>query len=69
MPAKPKVEIPTGDHVDEVSMVEYESTRGSSNKSRSKAGPTSFQDMMMGDDEDDEDDEGGAGQRVECNTH
>lgn len=68
LPAKPKVEIPTGEHVDEVSMVEFESTRGSS-KSRSKAGPTGFQDMMTGDDEDDEDEEGGAGQRVECNTH
>lgn len=68
MPAKPKVDIPTGDDVDEVSMVEYESTRGSS-KSRSKAGPTNFSEMMMGDDDEDEDDEGGAGQRVECNTH
>lgn len=67
LPPKPKVTIPTGENVDEVSMVEYESTRGSS-KSRSKAGPTSFGDMMM-DEDDDEDDEGGAGQRVECNTH
>lgn len=69
LPAKPRVEIPTGDNVEEVSMVEFESTRGSS-KAKSKGGshPHPFS-AMMGEDEDDDDDEGGAGQRVECNTH
>ncbi len=52
-------------------MVDFENTRGSSKSShKARAGPTSFGDMMMGDDDEDEDgDEGGAGQRVECNTH
>jgi len=71
LPAKPKTTIPTGDNVEEVSMVDFENTRGSSKSShKARAGPTSFGDMMMGDDDEDEDgDEGGAGQRVECNTH
>jgi len=71
LPAKPKTTIPTGDNVEEVSMVDFENTRGSSKSShKTRAGPTSFSDMMMGDDDDDEDgEEAGAGQRVECNTH
>lgn len=69
LPAKPKVEIPTGDHVDEVSMMEYTATKGSSSggfRGESSAGAGFFR----GGDDDDEDDEGGAGgQKVECNTH
>lgn len=67
LPPKPKVDIPTGDNVDEVSMVEFESTRGSS-KSKSRAEHASAFHEMMDDDEDDEDGAAG-GQRVECNTH
>jgi len=71
LPPKPKVDIPTGENVDEVSMVEYESTRGShGSKSKTRAGPSSFSEMMMGDDDDEDDEEGGpGGQKVECNTH
>lgn len=67
LPAKPKVDIPTGENVDEVSMVEYESTRGSS-KSKTRAGPSAFHGMMGDDDDDDEGEGGPGGQRVECNT-
>ena len=69
LPPKPKVDIPTGENVDEVSMMDFENTKGSS-KSKSKGGAggmPNFSSMMEEDDEDDE--EGGAGQRVQCNTH
>ena len=62
MPQKPKLDIPTGEHVDEVSMVEYESTRGSSSKGAGGAS-NSFQY------EEDDVEEPSGGQRVECNTH
>jgi hypothetical protein len=65
LPPKPKVEIPTGDHVDEVSMVDYESTKGSS-KSTGGGGARGFREAYSGDDDDDDEP---AGQRVECNTH
>ena len=74
LPTKPIIEIPKGDHVDEVSMVDYESTKGSS-KSRSGAhaaghgGPGGFFGGAEGD--DDEDDEmggAGGGQQFACNT-
>ena len=67
MPPKPKVEIPSGDHVDEVSMVDYDSTKGSS-KSGGASGARGFREAMYAN-EDDDDDDGPAGQRVECNTH
>ena len=73
MPPRAKVEIPQGDHVDEVSMVEYESTRGSS-KTAAQAGGMGagfFRDAFGGGGADDDDDDDGVpgGQRVECNTH
>ena len=71
LPPRPKVEIPQGDHVDEVSMVEYESTKGGS-KAQASGGPGGFfrEAFGAGADDDDEDDEGvPGGQRVECNTH
>jgi DnaJ homolog subfamily A member 2 len=64
LPPKPKVEIPSGDHVDEVSMVDYESTKGSSKSSG--GGARGFREAYSGDDDDDDEP---AGQRVECNTH
>ncbi len=64
MPPKPKVEIPSGEHVDEVSMVDYESTKGSSKSSA--GGARGFREAYSGDDDDDDEP---AGQRVECNTH
>ena len=76
LPPKPKVEIPQGEHVDEVSMMEYESTKGSSGSRNpyggARAGPAGFFSAFggAGADEDDDDEEGAAGgQRVECNTH
>ena len=73
LPPRAKVEIPQGDHVDEVSMVEYESTKGSS-KSAAHAGGAGgasfFRDAFGGGADDDDDDDGvPGGQRVECNTH
>lgn len=67
LPTRTKVEIPTGDHVDEVSMVDFDSTKGSS-KSSSHAGASRGHPFAMNDDDDDDED-GPAGQRVECNTH
>jgi DnaJ homolog subfamily A member 2 len=66
LPAKPKVEIPNGEHVDEVSMVEYESTKGSSSN---HTGRSSREPHFRGGDDEDDDDEPSGGQRVECNTH
>lgn len=70
LPPKPKVDIPTGEHVEEVSMVEYSQTRGANNArhgagAHSHGGASSF---FRADASDDEDGEGGA-QRVQCNTH
>lgn len=67
LPAKPKFILPTGDNVDEVSMVDYENTRGSS-KSKSKPGMSNFHEMME-EDGDDDDEDGAGGQGVECKTH
>lgn len=67
LPAKPKFILPTGDNVDEVSMVDYENTRGSS-KSKSKPGMSNFHEMME-EDGDDDDEDGAGGQRVDCKTH
>jgi DnaJ family protein A protein 2 len=78
LPPKSKVEIPTGEHVDEVSMVEYESTRGSksSHQGHSHGGSMAGAEGLFreafgggGHGDDDEDEGGAAGQRVECNTH
>ncbi len=56
LPPRPKVEIPTGDNVEEVSLMEFEQTRsGGSNRGRGE---------IYDDDDDDED--GGAGPRVQC---
>ena len=70
------MDIPTGEHVDEVSMVEYESTRGSSKSGHSHGGAGAgygaesiFREAFGGGAGDDDDDETPHGQRVECNTH
>lgn len=63
LPPRPKVEIPSGDHVEEVSMIEYEHTKGSSN---AHGGARGSGEAYASD--DDEDGPHG-GQRVECNTH
>lgn len=68
LPPRPKVEIPTGEHVDEVSMIEYENTKGSS-KSAEHSGPGGFFKDAYASGSEDEDGPGGPGQRVECNTH
>lgn len=74
LPPRPKIEIPQGDHVDEVSMVDFEGTRGSSSShgahghGHGHGGPGAF--FRGGDDDDDDEEGAGAGgQRVECNTH
>lgn len=69
LPPKPKVNIPTGDNVEEVSMMAIENTRGSSNKSRTRQAGAGFSEMMADEDEDDDEEGGPGGQRVECNTH
>jgi hypothetical protein len=61
LPTRPKIDIPVGDHVDEVSMIDYEQTKGN-NKSK---GDSYYRETMEG--SEDEDEHGG--QRVECNTH
>ena len=73
LPPRPKTEIPSGEHVDEVSMVEYESTRGSrgaAHGGHSHGGAASMfgHGGPGGGDEDDDDDEAGPGgaQRVQC---
>jgi len=67
LPPKPDVVIPNGEHVDEVSMVEYETTKGSSNHSGNPRGHSRFEQFATQDDDDEEEPSGG--QRVECNTH
>ena len=62
LPAKPKVDIPSGEHVEEVSMMEYENTKGSTSKGYGAG--SSAEAYMEG-----SDDEEGGQQRVECNTH
>lgn len=69
MPPKPKVTIPTGENVEEVSMMALENTRGSSNKSRTRQAGAGFSEMMADDDDDDGEEGGPGGQRVDCNTH
>lgn len=71
LPPKAKVEIPQGENVDEVSMMEYESTRGSkSGHSHGGAGGAeSLFREAFGAGGDDDDDDTPQGQRVECNTH
>jgi hypothetical protein len=71
---KSKVDIPQGEHVDEVSMVDFNQTRGSNAQSGShghshgaEGGPGSFFREAYSNGSDDED--GAGGQRVECNTH
>ena len=70
LPAKPKVDIPQGEHVEEVSMVEYSQTRGANNSRQGShqhahagAGPSFFGRS------DDSDGEEGGPQHVQCNTH
>jgi len=78
LPPKAKFNKPTGDHVEEVSMIEYANTKGSSSGARGGRGgdprrqmPAGFAEAFGGggDDEDEEEQGGGAGQRVECNSH
>ena len=74
LPAKPTVEIPKGETVEEVSMMDFENTKGSSSKARSSGGMGAAQGFFGGGadgDEDDEDEMGGAagGQQFACNTH
>ncbi len=68
LPPKPKVDIPQGEHVEEVSMVEYSQTRGANNNARGSGaggGPGGAGFFRS----DASDDEEGGPQRVECNTH
>ena len=65
LPPKPKVDIPQGDHVEEVSMVEYSQTRGANN-ARASAGGGGGSSFFKSDASDEE--EGGP-QSVQCNTH
>jgi hypothetical protein len=75
LPPKPKVDIPTGENVEEVSMVEYSQTRGGNNARSSSHGHGHghaahsgfFGGSGVGG--DDSDGEEGGPQRVECNTH
>nr|KAG5712990.1 hypothetical protein BaRGS_021784 [Batillaria attramentaria] len=55
LPKRPHVDIPEGEHVEEVNLVDYEDTRDSSRGARSEAYH-----------EDDDDDMGGHGPRVQC---
>jgi hypothetical protein len=65
LPPKPKIEIPAGEHVDEVSMIEYENTKGSSSSHGAAGGGYGREAYANGSDDED----GPGGQRVECNTH
>jgi hypothetical protein len=72
LPKKLKVDIPQGEHVDEVSMVDFDQTRGSNARSGghshgAEGGAGSFFREAYSNGSDDE--EGPGGQRVECNTH
>ena len=75
LPAKPKVDIPQGENVEEVSMVEYSQTRGGANSNNARssshahAGHAGFFGGGGGGGGDDSDGEEGGPQRVECNTH
>lgn len=77
LPPKPKFNKPTGDHVEEVSMIEYANTKGSSSGARGGRGgnhrrqmPAGFAEAFGGGgDEEYEEQGGGAGQRVECQSH
>lgn len=55
LPARPKVDIPVGEDVEEVNLVEFDDTRGSRNRNRREA---------YNDDDDDDDHHGGP--RVQC---
>ena len=55
LPPREKVEIPTGEHVEEVSLSDYD-PRGANSGRRGEAY----------NDDDDDDDENGAGPRVQC---
>jgi hypothetical protein len=70
LPPKPTIEIPKGESVEEVSMVDFESTKGGSSKARSSGGGAQGFFGAEGE-EDDEDEMGGAagGQQFACNTH
>ena len=65
LPPKPKIEIPQGEHVDEVSMVDFESTKGGSSSRGAEGAGFGYGEGYS----DDEEEEMGGGQRVECNTH
>lgn len=56
LPARPKFEMPEGEHVEEVNLVEYEDTRSSSGGRRE----------AYHDDDDDDEDGMPGGQRVQC---
>lgn len=56
------MDIPSGEHVEEVSMIEYENTKGSSSRG-------AFKDATGVDGDSDDEDGPAGGQRVECNTH
>lgn len=57
LPARQKVDVPVGEHVEEVNLTDYETVRGTGRGATGQAY-----------DEDDSDDEGqaGGGQRVQC---
>lgn len=56
------MDIPSGEHVEEVSMIDYENTKGSSS-----AGGAFGKDPTASGSDDEDGPHGG--QRVECNTH
>lgn len=54
LPSRPEREIPTGEDVEEVDLVEFDESRGGRRRNRDAYN------------EDDEDEEGGHGPRVQC---
>lgn len=70
LPSKAKVDIPQGDHVEEVSMINLSDTKGGRSGGNRQHGASggAFSYEMNGSDNDDDEDQPG-GQRIECNTH
>jgi len=56
LPARPAASVPTGDHVEEVNMIDFDSTSYASGRSRRGEAY----------DEDEEDEDGPGMQRVQC---
>jgi hypothetical protein len=71
LPPRRKIDIPAGENVEEVSMMDFENTKGSSRSQEHGHGASYMRQAFGGGDDDDDDDEDGPGgaQRVDCNTH